>query len=784
MEPKLDDDGAKATTSVSPTENTDTLAEKIRNSDCIPKELPIRETVGKYKLMNPNGPYAEHPAIPLLRTYADDGCPADCGPRWSKDQIIRALRRGPHISAKAPDAIRYLRKQTMEKVDHGFVRIVKWGDIKNEIPKNLKISPIAMIPHKSRDYRAILDLSFKLRHKDMIYKSVNESTVPTSPPQGMVQLGKSLKRLIAILAANHDRSNPFIFSKMDIKDGFWRMSVNREDAWNFCFVLPSESPPTSMDDIELVVPDALQMGWCESPPFFCAGTETARDIIQRLFESNIDLPQHPLEHWIMPEIPFACTSAPDERTTNLEVYVDDFFGATNDLSKDNLNQLTRAMLHGIHAIFPPPTITGHPGEDPVSIKKLQKGEGRWETEKEILGWIFDGKNYTVQLPKEKATKYIDAIKDLLRKKQVTLKAFQKVTGKLQHAAIGIPGGAGLFSPFYIAMKGDPEVVFLGKFLRQALSDWCHLLRAAAAKPTSVLQLVADEPNYIGFCDACKFGAGGVWQNGSSPMAYTVWQLEWPTDVQQNLKTADNPRGKLSINDLEMAGLVLQWLVLENIAPTLQHCHLAMFCDNSSAVQWSYKLAQSRSHVASFLLRALGLRMHTTRASPLQCLPIAGKSNEMADEASRQVTTNPSHSPTFVSLTDFFNKTFPLPQNQCWNEYRLPTKLASRVISCLRGKPLTLASWLRLPKQGSDTGTNGSTSSDSSKSTRSSQTPPLCNEMSSLQPLLLGSGKVLSDAESKLLRERSERPSPPSPRPSNWLENPVPYTAPTNDTTSN
>jgi hypothetical protein len=34
------------------------------------------------------------------------------------------------------------------------------------------------------------------------------------------------------------------------------------------------------DTVQLVIPDALQMGWSESPPFFCAATKTARDVIQ------------------------------------------------------------------------------------------------------------------------------------------------------------------------------------------------------------------------------------------------------------------------------------------------------------------------------------------------------------------------------------------------------------------------------------------------------------------------------------------------------------------------
>ena len=96
---------------------------------------------------------------------------------------------------------------------------------------------------------------------------------------------------------HYNTNKPFYFSKCDIKDGFWRMVVNHNDAWNFCYVFPSiSSEPTTLDNTQLVVPHALQMGWSESPPFFCAATETARDIIQYYMTVQQHLPKHYLEH--------------------------------------------------------------------------------------------------------------------------------------------------------------------------------------------------------------------------------------------------------------------------------------------------------------------------------------------------------------------------------------------------------------------------------------------------------------------------------------------------------
>eukprot|EP00957_Ditylum_brightwellii_P195525 14898316-Ditylum_brightwellii.AAC.1 len=60
----------------------------------------------------------------------------------------------------------------------------------------------------------------------------------------------------------------------------------------------------------------------------------------------------------------------------LEVFVDKFIAAINDTTTTNVQIMSCAMLHSIHCIFPPPDVTGHGGADPVSEKKLGKGDGQ------------------------------------------------------------------------------------------------------------------------------------------------------------------------------------------------------------------------------------------------------------------------------------------------------------------------------------------------------------------------------------------------------------------------
>ena len=85
-----------------------------------------------------------------------------------------------------------------------------------------------------------------------------------------------------------------------------------------------------------------------------------------------------------------------------EVFVNDFISATNNTDPDHLRHFSRAMLlHGIHSIFPPPEVSGHQGEDPISQKKLKQGNSLREFTKEILGWLIDGAEFTIQLMPDK-----------------------------------------------------------------------------------------------------------------------------------------------------------------------------------------------------------------------------------------------------------------------------------------------------------------------------------------------------------------------------------------------
>jgi hypothetical protein len=71
----------------------------------------------------------------------------------------------------------------------------------------------------------------------------------------------------------------------------------------------------------------------------------------------------------------------------VEVYVDDFMSLVIPVSREQLRRIANAIMYGIHDVFPPDKVDSN---DPISEKKLTKGEGRYKTRKTLLEFDFDG----------------------------------------------------------------------------------------------------------------------------------------------------------------------------------------------------------------------------------------------------------------------------------------------------------------------------------------------------------------------------------------------------------
>jgi hypothetical protein len=675
--------------------------------------------------MFPRNRATQHPAYHMLLDMATNGCPVNSGPQWSTAQLHDYITYENHQSAKDPAAANAVRSEAMEKVINGSCFLVNWDDIKHNPPPNLKISPLAAIPHKSRDFRMILDLSFALRADNRSpYTPVNAIPPhPAVPAHSMAELGNVLRRIVWTLATTTD-TRPFFFCKVDLKDGFWRLFVQTEAHWNFAYLLPR----LALDEpLKLVVPRSLQMGWRDSPPYFCAATETARDVAAD-YNQDETLPPHPLENITMnldpadrdllatitaqlsdPDLsPLQKFNAAVQHPVTLahffEVYMDDFIAYLQAQSTRELLHVTRALLHAIHDIFPPPALTGSTMEDPISHKKLLI-DGIWATTKEILGWYINGKDRTISITTSKATTLLTALTTVHHARRIQVRTLETLHGKLQWLSDAIPTGKPLLGELSSYLHRCPlqpwKFVPVPPHIRVFCTDWIKLVKLLTQRPTHVRELVPTKPNYQGFCDASStWGAGGVWFGASSPLQPVVWFVRWPEAII-NLYKAEK-----IINVLELATALLHWLVLEEIAPshTLRHHSASMWIDNTSAVAWAYKL-RSSNPAAARLLRALTIRLRLHEAAPLAPTHIPGHLNRMADIASREHPTDPT-----IFLQSFTSQFPPPGQNTCWHLCLLPNKTTSKVFSTILNTHSTLEVWNQPTKHGADIGRLGTPSS--------------------------------------------------------------------------
>ena len=114
-------------------------------------------------------------------------------------------------------------------------------------------------------------------------------------------------------------------------------------------------------------------------------------------------------------------------------------------------------------------------------------------------------------------------------------------------------------------------------LHAAISNCRTILRESTSRPTRCRELVAGWPNFIGVVDASSHGVGGVIIGELSECLPTVFRLQsWPPDITAKVKSKPNPQGTITNSDLELAGLILLWLMMEHVCgPLTEKMHHAV-----------------------------------------------------------------------------------------------------------------------------------------------------------------------------------------------------------------
>jgi hypothetical protein len=204
------------------------------------------------RLMAPTAFVDFHPFAETLREW-ETGVPVDCGDPWAWTTIEAAVEKGAHSSATTDESIALIEEDVAYQVKAGYAQIISWDELAKLRPKNLTVSPLAVVPQRNRQGRMILDLAFAVRKgqaarrgrkrkadrvEEMILQpSVNDTTKRLAPDGPVKELGNVLPRILNFMAEVPAEEH-IHFTKVDLADGYWRMIVDPEERWNFAYVMP------------------------------------------------------------------------------------------------------------------------------------------------------------------------------------------------------------------------------------------------------------------------------------------------------------------------------------------------------------------------------------------------------------------------------------------------------------------------------------------------------------------------------------------------------------------
>lgn len=666
---------------------------------------------------------SRHPAARLLNHYKRHGTPVVLADTpWTTEEKSAALRRGPHKSAY--DNIDFLRDEMADMVIKNQWTVLPFELVK-DLP-NLRLSPIGVVPQHDRRPRTIVDLS---------YFGVNDATQPAAALDAM-QFGRALERIIRDIVCADPSLGPIKLIKVDLADGFYRMTVAPTDVAKLGVLFPSlpGEPPL------VAFPLALPMGWKNSPPLFCTATETVADIANAHILKHKNPPSHALEREaespaqdqplpkkvLDPKVAVPVPTNADpflnhsrrRQLGKVEIYMDDYIAAAQG-DKQTLAKIRRILFHAIDDVFRPL----EPGDnqarkEPISVSKLRKGDADWSTCKKVLGWLIDTVELTIQLPPRRMER-LQALLDKYPpdKRRAAVLEWQQLLGELRSMTVALPGSRGLYSELQNTLRHPDSTnrVRLSAAVHSALGHFQTIVHQLDQRPTRLPELVPLQPTVTGNVDAAGCGAGGVLlpSNNAVPrraryrtlnLSQTtvrrpvpvLWRMRFPKDITDRLVTFKNPNGDITNSDLELAGSLIQMACAAECFDTRERTILSR-TDNLATMYWRRKHSTSAStaHATLLQLQAFHQRFHRY-ISLIDYIP--GPQNKAADDASR--LQHLSH----TQFLTHFNMHY--PQARSWHLWKVPRALRSAVIGILRNKPYDSASYLREPPQPIEVGQRG------------------------------------------------------------------------------
>lgn len=259
----------------------------------------------------------------------------------------------------------------------------------------------------------------------------------------------------------------------------------------------------------------------------------------------------------------------------------------------------------------------------MSIKKL-KVEGMWRRLMIGLGigyCILKGEKYLLEARQDRL---VAVLKEqfphpdhtMIDKCTASLQSLQSLVGICQSLACVKPQGRYQLNRLFASIVGSRGTSQKIK-LHPDFWDQLELWRFWASFPArvSLHNTVPRDPTHQGWSDAAgkyRGGIGGYWILDNGEVIW--WREMFPSNLTDRL-TVVKGEGDITINDLELAGIIVNFYVLREFLPqgSLEFARPLCWADHVSAITWSSK-GRGKGRKATALLRILERFERTTNCA--------------------------------------------------------------------------------------------------------------------------------------------------------------------------
>ena len=170
--------------------------------------------------------------------------------------------------------------------------------------------------------------------------------------------------------------------------------------------------------------------------------------------------------------------------SHVEVYLDDFIGITQGRPTER-RQMTRHLFRTIHELFCPNNKEYIAREEPISLKKIRKGNAAWSTQKVVLGWAINTVKQVLTLPDDRKTNLL-ALLDTTppSASRCSRRRWHKLLVTLRSTVPAIAGAAGMFTRLQHALKTAKGFrINMTTPVHEELTVWHQLVASLATRPT-------------------------------------------------------------------------------------------------------------------------------------------------------------------------------------------------------------------------------------------------------------------------------------------------------------